>query len=119
MSRDRWAIKRPQIRQDGGYHGDVRSLLVLACAGCGRLAFDERLPDGALDGPVAPDGPEIRCTTESFDQLPPGFDKNGNGDINVVDGKVVFAIDGILNSEAYLSLAVAGSPSASTTYDGM
>ncbi len=77
----------------------VRWLVVLACAGCGRLAFDERVPP---DVPVVPDGPEIRCTTEAFDELPPEFDQNGNGDISIVDGKIVFAIDGVLNSEAFL-----------------
>ena len=83
------------------YDGQVRWAF-LVCAGCGRLAFDERVTP---DAPAMPDGPAISCTTDAFDQVPAGFVKNGNGDVAAINGQLRFMINGQLDSEAYLELA--------------
>ncbi len=76
-------------------------MLVLACTGCGRLAFDEReiavTPDGT------PDMMARTCTTLEFDQFPSELTIVG-GTIEIANGQIRFEIPGDLDSEAYVEL---------------
>jgi hypothetical protein len=72
--------------------------LLLACAGCGRIAFDS--PPAQLDADV--DARTPSCVTASFDddQLPTEMETYGMGTVEMTGGRVRIVISGTQNLDA-------------------
>jgi hypothetical protein len=85
----------------------VRWLVLIACAGCGRLAFEPRAlasGDAAVD--VGADASPFSCMTEAFEQggVPAGLVTYGAGTVSVTGGQLRFGVPGTDQSEAGVTL---------------